>query len=442
MRTNLLLLSILFCFVFQFQQAQSKDKSEPHNFKIVGSTQVQTSNSKKTVEYDPNHPDHLYISDYYADGKLLGKRSFLFTGKKFDLSEDFLTYINKKQIMVDGPETYYNKDGSIGKTWIYSKDKMITQILFYPNGQKQSMIPGDKELNGEYTLWYPSGQISFSGIYKDNLKEGDFVLFDESGATIKKGTYKLGKLISGEAVVQDVIYENPEVPARYAKGEEAFNDYLTQKADGLNDSIIVYTDKKFYLQLTFDKTGKLTTSNINTMANHSEQQCINALLKDFPAFSPALVEGIAVQSKQALTLLLHREGIKLMVEEKIYTQVDEMPEFPGGAMALRNYLFEQTKYPERAVASKIEGKVFVGFVVDQDGNISDAYVVRGCHPLLDAEAVRVVTVMPQWKAGRLKGKPVKVSYTLPVNFNLVAPSIAPKKSIGFGVKEVRYPNHD
>lgn len=439
MRTNLLLLTCLLCFTFQYQEAQSKDKNETHNFKIVGSTHLQTSTENKTVEYDSINPDHLYISSFYDDGKLKEKRSFLFTGKKFDLSENYATYSNDRKIWLDGSHTFYNKDGSISKTSIYRKDKMISQILFYPNGKKQSMIPGGEELNGEYQLWYPTGQISYSGIYKDNMKEGDFELFDESGAPIKKGTYQQGKLISGEAVVPDIIYENPEVPASYAKGEEAFNDYLTQKAEGLNDSIIVYTDKKFYLELIFDKTGKLNTINNNTLTNHSEQQCIHSLFKDCPAFSPAKMEGIPVQSKQALTLLLHREGIKLMVEEKIYTQVDEMPEFQGGPAALRSSLFTGIKYPERAVASKIEGRVFVNFVVDKDGYITDARVVRGCHPLLDAEALRVVAMMPRWKAGLLKGKPVKVSYTLPINFNLVAPPNPSKKSIGYVIKEVGRP---
>jgi TonB family protein len=434
MRTNLLLLSCLLFFVFQFQEAQSKDKSEPHNFKIVGSTRLQTSSEIKTVEYDSINPDHLYITSFHADGKIKAKRSFLFTGKIFDLSEDFLTYINKKQIMMDGSHTSYNKDGLTYNILIYSKDKIITQILFYPNGQKRFMVPGGEELNGEYKLWYPTGQISFSGVYKDNKKEGDFELFDESGATLKKGLYKQGKLISGEAVVPDIIYNNPEVPARYAQGEAAFNDYLTEKAADLNDTLIVYTDKKFYMEITFDKTGKMITINNYTVTNHSEGQFIQILLKDCPAFSPATIEGTPVQSQQSLTLSLHREGIKLMVEEKIYTEVDEMPEFPGGPMALRNYLASGIKYPEKAAASKIQGKVFVNFVVDKDGFITDARVVRGCHPLLDAEAMRVVAVMPKWKAGRLKGKPAKVSYTLPVDFLLATP---PKRSLGYAV--IRYP---
>lgn len=421
MRNHLLLLSSLLLFVFQFQEAQSKDNKETHNFKIVGSTHLQTNNGEKTVEYDSTNPDHLNISDFDKKGTLISRRQFLFTGKTFDLTEDYLKYMRKKEIMIDGSHTFYNKDGSLAKILNYTKEEIISQIYFYPNGQKKSMVPGGEVLNGEYKLWYTTGQISFSGNYKDDIKNGDFELFDESGVSLKKGTYKQGKLISGEAVLPDINYENPEVAARYEQGEEAFNDYLTKKAAAMKEINRVFSDKKFFLDITFDKIGKMITINNNTESEEAERESIKHILKDCPAFSPATIEGITVQSKQLMTLVISREGVKLMSEEKIYTQVDEMPEFPGGPIALRNYLSNGTKYPEKATASKIQGKVFVYFVVDKDGSISDTRIMRGVHPLLDAEALRVVAMMPKWKVGRLKGKPVKVTYTLPINFNLGVP---------------------
>ena len=421
MRTHLLLLSFLFYFVFQFQEAQSKDKSETHTFKIVGSNQVQISNGKKTVEYDSLSPDHLIISYFGKDGKINAKRQFLFTGKTFDLSVDYLKYMDNKEILMDGFHTLYNKDGLISVTLNYTKEKIISQIIYYPNGQKKSMIPGDKTLNGAYQLWYPTGQLSFSGNYKEDMKEGDFEQFAESGVPLKKGTYKHGKLISGEAVVQDILYENAEEPAYYEQGEEAFNEYLTIKAESIKDTNLVFSDKKFDLELIFDNTGKVITINNNTESEKAERESIKLILKDCPAFSPATIEGIPVQSKQPFTLLISKKGVKLEYEEKIYNTVDQMPEFPGGTKGLTNFLAYGIKYPAKAVESKIQGKVFVNFVVGKAGQIIDASIMRGVHPLLDAEALRVIASMPKWKAGRLKGKPVQVSYTLPINFNLGAP---------------------
>jgi len=421
MRNQLLLITSLLSFVFLFQEAHSKDKNEKHTFEIIGRTQLRTSNGEKRVEYDSISPDHLYISDFDKEGKITVKRQFLFTGRTFDLSVDYLKYMRNKEIMIDGSHTFYNKTGSIEKIFIYTKEEIISKILYYPNGQKKSMIPGDKVLNGEYKLWYPTGQLSFSGNYKDDIKNGDFEQFDESGVPQKKGVYQNGKLISGEVVVLDILYENPEVPASYEQGNEAFNEYLTNKATAMKDSNLVFSDKKFNLDLTFDKTGKMITINNNTESEIAERESIKLILKDCPAFSPATIEGIPVQSKQSFTLLISSKGVKLEVEEKIYYKVDEMPAFPGGSMGLQNFLTSNLKYPSKALESKIQGKVFVNFIVDKAGHIIATSITRGVHPLLDAEALRVVAMMPKWKAGRLKGKLVNVSFTMPISFNLGAP---------------------
>ncbi len=104
--------------------------------------------------------------------------------------------------------------------------------------------------------------------------------------------------------------------------------------------------------------------------------------------------------------------------ELIYTEVDQMPEFPGGETALRAYLGKEVKYPDEAVKKGIQGKVFVIFVVAKDGSVSGATVVRGVDPMLDAEALRVVNTMPKWTPGKQNGKDVAVQFTVPINFKL------------------------
>jgi protein TonB len=95
-----------------------------------------------------------------------------------------------------------------------------------------------------------------------------------------------------------------------------------------------------------------------------------------------------------------------------------MPEFPGGEAALRKYIANSIKYPVIAQENGIQGKVFVTFVVDKDGSITQAKVVRGVDPSLDKEALRVVNSLPKWVPGRQRGNPVKVSYTVPISFVL------------------------
>ena len=98
--------------------------------------------------------------------------------------------------------------------------------------------------------------------------------------------------------------------------------------------------------------------------------------------------------------------------------VEEMPQFPGGAAALMQYLSKNIRYPEEAHKNNIQGRVIVNFIVETDGSITEAKVTRSIHPLLDAEALRVINAMPKWNPGMQGGKPVRVKYTVPVTFKL------------------------
>ena len=106
-------------------------------------------------------------------------------------------------------------------------------------------------------------------------------------------------------------------------------------------------------------------------------------------------------------------------EEVVFVVVEKMPEFPGGQQALFKYLSENVNYPVIAQENGIQGRVICQFVVNRDGSIVDVEVVRsGGDPSLDKEAVRVIKSMPKWKPGQQRGKPVRVKYTVPVNFKL------------------------
>lgn len=106
-------------------------------------------------------------------------------------------------------------------------------------------------------------------------------------------------------------------------------------------------------------------------------------------------------------------------EQTIFEVVEQMPEFPNGGMAgLMQFLSKNIKYPTIAQENGIQGRVTVQFVVNKDGSIVDAKVLRGVDPYLDKEALRVVNSMPKWKPGMQRGKPVRVKYTVPVMFRL------------------------
>ena len=113
-----------------------------------------------------------------------------------------------------------------------------------------------------------------------------------------------------------------------------------------------------------------------------------------------------------------REEEEEVVEQEIFTVVESMPEFPGGAEQMMIFIAKNIKYPPMARESGIQGRVFVNFVVEPNGSVSNVKVLRGIGGGCDEEAIRVVESMPKWTPGRQRGKAVRVSFNLPVRFTL------------------------
>ena len=105
-------------------------------------------------------------------------------------------------------------------------------------------------------------------------------------------------------------------------------------------------------------------------------------------------------------------------EQEIFQIVEEMPSYPGGEQKLMEYVAKNIKYPQIARETGIQGRVFVGFVVEPDGSVSNVKVLRGIGGGCDEEAMRVIKSLPKWKPGKQRGKAVRVSYQIPVNFKL------------------------
>lgn len=105
-------------------------------------------------------------------------------------------------------------------------------------------------------------------------------------------------------------------------------------------------------------------------------------------------------------------------EDKIFYAVEQQAEFPGGVAAMMKFLQKNIKYPASAKRMGIEGKVFVKFIVDKEGGISNIEIMKGMNADLDKEAIRVIKMMPPWKPGKQNGRAVKSQFVLPVYFKL------------------------
>ena len=112
------------------------------------------------------------------------------------------------------------------------------------------------------------------------------------------------------------------------------------------------------------------------------------------------------------------EEESIIDETKVFDVVEEMPQFPGGQVALLEYLAKNIHYPVDAEINGVQGRVICSYVVERDGSLSDIRVVKSVEPSLDKEAVRVVMSMPKWTPGKQNGHNVRVKYTVPVQFRL------------------------
>lgn len=168
----------------------------------------------------------------------------------------------------------------------------------------------------------------------------------------------------------------------------------------------------------------------------------NPMAKDaVEMMNPAEAEEMEAD-KAAEAALIAVEQAKQAAEEKVKTKPqtdttkkknswdcipETMPYFPGGNVLMLKYLADNIKYPASAVKAKKQGRVIVGFIVQKDGSITHAKIVRSIDPELDAEALRVVKGMPRWTPGTQLGKPVRVKYTIPVKFSLQKDATPGKK---------------
>ncbi|MBO4531234.1 MAG: energy transducer TonB [Paludibacteraceae bacterium] len=141
----------------------------------------------------------------------------------------------------------------------------------------------------------------------------------------------------------------------------------------------------------------------------------------FPIFSQEEKVAEQVTNEDSEQSVATADFSQFFTEEDssyVYERVDKKAEFPGGTMELMKFLKLNLNYPQEALEEMIQGRVYVQFVVKKNGEITDIVIAGPVHPLLDAEAVRVVKLMPKWIPAEFNGKAVNSRFTLPLLFKL------------------------
>lgn len=208
---------------------------------------------------------------------------------------------------------------------------------------------------------------------------------------------------------------------------EVFNDDGTPFQ--FKDTVIYNPDGSYikcevtdaFQPLTGEPCRKMTITTFNADDTPNNNFNINEVYRhgDTVGFR---VEPFSISLGEGHDTKISSDDLKVKIVQKetdsIYQIVEVMPEFPGGMDQMAKFLSENIKYPEEAKDKGISGRVFISFVIEKDGSVSSAKVMRGIGGGCDEEALRVVNAMPNWKPGLMEGKPVRVNYILPVNFKL------------------------
>jgi len=146
------------------------------------------------------------------------------------------------------------------------------------------------------------------------------------------------------------------------------------------------------------------------------------VVEEIPTIEEIKQNEVADVAVEGPTEIVFEEPVQEVVvvedENKIFTVVEQQPEFQGGYEAMMNFIKKNMRYPASARRMGVDGTVYVSFVVSKDGSISEVKTIRGISADCDKEAMRVVSMMPPWRPGKQNGKPVFVRFVLPIKFKL------------------------
>ncbi len=232
-----------------------------------------------------------------------------------------------------------------------------------------------------------------------------------------------------------------QTPPEYATGQSEMIKFLLSNIKYPEEARKAGITGTTYINFTVKEDGSLTgiavKKGFNTACDAEAMRVVNLM----PKWKPGTKDGKAVAAETVLPIKFALDGdgkakksqpaesktTKNEAKKEVFTVVENMPEFPGGREAMAKYLASSVKYPEEARKAGLEGTVYVTFVVEETGKVSDVKVLRGFDLSCDESALNAVKSMPNWNPGTQRGEAVKVQFNIPVKFKLDKEAKGPKK---------------
>lgn len=242
----------------------------------------------------------------------------------------------------------------------------------------------------------------------------------------------LALLISSSIVAQEkeepknqvfyVVEKMPEFPG----GDDDLKEFIWKSIKYPEAAKKNGVAGKVYITFIVSENGEVQDAKVARGVDPLLDTEALRVINELPKWKPGEQRGEKVKVSYTVPINFHLNGevkemkvtSKVIDGKEVYFITEDMPEFPGGELALRKFIANSIKYPVVAIENGIQGKVYVSFVVGKDGKVADAKIARGVAPSLDKEAIRVVESLPTWKPGKVKGEAVDVEYTVPINFVL------------------------
>ena len=259
------------------------------------------------------------------------------------------------------------------------------------------------KLHGIVKDYYISGKIQMEGNFEKGVEDGIFTYYYENGLVSSKGEKKYG--FSNGA--WEYWYENGKLREKRDYGK------------------LPVTEDFFTMMDFYDSTGKHIIKNGTgeySVFYHNKKQKEKGKFENGKRIGKwkAYYENGSLKYEETYKKGELENGKFYTEDGKVYkyTELQVQPEYLGGMAKMSEYLGKNIKYPKDAMDNNISGRVFIEFVVNEEGKVCSAWVKRGVYFSLDEEALRVVEQMPDWDPGRYRGKPVKVRFILPVKFTL------------------------
>ena len=338
--------------------------------------------------------------------------------------------VDKPITVETGQFEIFDDDGTpmqLKDTLIYSDDGSYVKFETSDGFQPESGEPCKKLTVTSYDA---DGNQRNNFFITETERRGDTSTYTIEPFTLSVHLFE--QLFDLATYEEDTVYQIVEQMPQYTGGEEAMMKYVAENIKYPQAAKDKNIAGRVFVSFVIEKDGSVNEVKVmRGIGGGCDEEAVR-VIKGMPKWKPGIQKGKPVRVSymmpinfkldSQLTKPAQKAGVSKpdMKPDKngVYQICEQMPEFPGGVEALMDFVAKNVVYPQEAMDKEISGRVYVSFVIEKDGSVNEVKVMKGIGGGCDDEAVRVIIAMPKWKPGKQDGKPVRVSYMMPITFKL------------------------